>query len=54
MRNVLTILFVSSQEVQHYATIEKEALGLIWDLQHFDVYVGGCAIPVVYIQIITN
>ena len=30
-----------------YSTIEKEALALIWALQHFDVYVGGGSRPVV-------
>ena len=28
--------------------IEKEALGFIWALQHFDVYVGGAVSLVVY------
>ena len=31
-----------------YSVIEKEALGLIWALQHFDVYVGGAVSLVVY------
>ncbi|KAL2091618.1 hypothetical protein ACEWY4_013881 [Coilia grayii] len=31
----------------NYSTIEKEALALIWALQHFDVYVGGGAHPVI-------
>ena len=31
----------------NYSTIEKEALAMIWALQHFDVYVGGGAHPVV-------
>lgn len=31
----------------NYSTIEKEALALIWALQHFDVYVGGGVHPVV-------
>lgn len=31
----------------NYSTIEKEALALIWALQHFDVYVGGGLHPVV-------
>lgn len=30
-----------------YSTIEKEALALIWALQHFDVYVGGMTAPLV-------
>ncbi len=32
----------------NYSVIEKEALALIWALQHFDVYVGGGALLVVY------
>lgn len=32
----------------HYSVIEKEALALIWALQHFDVYVGSGAPLVVY------
>ena len=28
----------------NYSTIEKEALALVWALQHFDVYVGGGSI----------
>ena len=31
----------------NYSTIEKEALALVWALQHFDVYVGGGVHPVV-------
>lgn len=31
----------------NYSTIEKEALALIWALQHFEVYVGGGVHPVV-------
>ena len=31
-----------------YSVIEKEALVLIWALQHFDVYVGGAVSLVVY------
>ncbi|XP_073672376.1 uncharacterized protein [Paramisgurnus dabryanus] len=31
----------------NYSTIEKEALALIWALQHFEVYVGGGLHPVV-------
>ena len=31
----------------NYSTIEKEALALIWGLQHFEVYVGGGMHPVV-------
>ena len=31
-----------------YSVIEKEALALIWALQHFDVYVGGAVSHVVY------
>ena len=31
-----------------YSVIEKEALALIWALQHFDVYVGGAVSLVVY------
>lgn len=30
----------------HYSTIEKEALALIWALQHFDVYLGGSVSPI--------
>ena len=30
---------------QNYSVIEKEALGLIWDLQHFEVYVGSGLTP---------
>lgn len=25
----------------NYSTVEKEALALIWALQHFEVYLGG-------------
>lgn len=32
----------------HFSAIEKEALALIWSLQHFDVYVGSSAPLVVY------
>ena len=32
----------------HYSVIEKEALALIWALQHFDVYIGAGAPLVVY------
>lgn len=32
----------------NYSVIEKEALALIWALQHFEVYVGGVAPLVVY------
>lgn len=35
--------FVSCQK--QYSTIEKEALALLLALQHFDVYIGGSAIP---------
>ncbi len=35
--------FTSYQK--QYSTIEKEALALLLALQHFDVYVGGSAIP---------
>ena len=31
----------------NYSTIEKEALALIWALQHFEVYVGFRSSPVV-------
>lgn len=31
----------------NYSTIEKEALALVWALQHFKVYVGGSVTPVV-------
>lgn len=44
------VCFFSRKFNQHqlnYSTIEKEALALIWALQHFDVYVGGGAFPVV-------
>lgn len=30
---------------RNYSTIEKEALALIWALQHFEVYVGGDSSP---------
>lgn len=30
-----------------YSTIEKEALALLWALQHFEVYVGSSALPVI-------
>lgn len=30
---------------QNYSVIEKEALGLIWALQHFEVYVGSGSTP---------
>ena len=30
---------------QNYSVIEKEALGLIWALQHFEVYVGSGLTP---------
>ena len=33
---------------RHYSVIEKEALALIWALQHFDVYVGSGSTLVVY------
>ena len=32
----------------NYSVIEKEALGLIWALQHFEVYVGGTVPLVVF------
>ncbi len=32
----------------HYSVIEKEALALVWALQHFDVYVGSGGPLVVY------
>lgn len=31
----------------NYSVIEKEALALIWALQHFEVYVGGRGVPLV-------
>ncbi|KAJ8338705.1 hypothetical protein SKAU_G00354910 [Synaphobranchus kaupii] len=31
----------------NYSTIEKEALALVWALQHFEVYVGNDAVPLV-------
>lgn len=33
---------------RHYSVIEKEALALIWALQHFDVYVWSSSTLVVY------
>ena len=30
----------------NYSTIEKEALALLWALQHFEVYVGSSSVPV--------
>lgn len=33
---------------RNYSVIEKEALAMIWALQHFDVYVGGGAEVLVY------
>lgn len=29
----------------NYSTIEKEALALVWALQHFEVYVGAVSVP---------
>jgi len=29
-----------------YSTIEKEALALLWALQHFEVYLGSSAVPI--------
>lgn len=31
----------------NYSTIEKEALALIWALQNFEVYLGGCQVPII-------
>ena len=31
----------------NYSVIEKEALALIWALQHFEVYVGSGVVPIV-------
>lgn len=31
----------------NYSTIEKEILVMLWDLQHFDVYVGSNVFPFV-------
>ena len=36
-----------NQHQLNYSTIEKEALALVWALQHFNVYVGGGVVPVV-------
>lgn len=33
---------------RHYSVIEKEALALVWALQHFDVYVVSGSTLVVY------
>lgn len=30
----------------NYSVIEKEALALVWALQHFDVYVGGTPVVI--------
>ena len=32
---------------KNYATIEKEALGLVWALEKFSVYVASVAYPVI-------
>lgn len=36
-----------SKSQQNYSTIEKEALGLVMALRHFEVYVGGSCTPLV-------
>lgn len=36
--------FTKSQ--QHYSTIEKEALALLLALQHFEIYLDACTIPI--------
>ncbi len=33
---------------RHYSTVEKEALALIWALQHFSVYLNSSAPIVIY------
>lgn len=37
-----------NQYQQNYSVIEKEALSLVWALQHFNVYVGAGGPTVVY------
>ena len=48
---VLTTPFVSSRRSlmpirKNYSTVEKEALGLILALHHFEAYVGSSSTPV--------
>lgn len=30
-----------------YSMIEKETLALLWSLQHFDLYIGSCNLPLI-------
>lgn len=51
MRELITqsVFFFSKKFCKHqiqYSTDEKEALALLWALQHFEVYVGSSPAPV--------